>query len=343
MASIEVINVSQQNPEDPIEIKLSTSNITYRGPDGQPGRTPIKGVDYLTPLDISEIAAQIPQQDLTPYATKSYVDTAIHQVESGVLKRVIVQALPTQDIDGNTIYMVPKQGETGDVYDEFLYVNNAWEHIGSTDIDLSDYATISMLDDFLTPSDVADCVRQYSLPSTGITTVINDKFYELWEWFGSHTSLAISHEQHNRYYCYTFQFLPFDIYIDGHRIDQVIYEIDNITQTGAIFSGLRFYYADTGWALDGAKYYVYQWEYNPTVEMSDHLLLENTHTYSATNFKVNASQLNGSDNIESLFEVSFPTAFRYIFDNYVRKSELSQELSNSDIQAIWNNSGSQGG
>ena len=51
----------------------------------------------------------------------------------------IVQELPTQDIQEHTVYFVPKTGETNDVYDEYIYVNNAWEMIGNTQIDLSNY------------------------------------------------------------------------------------------------------------------------------------------------------------------------------------------------------------
>lgn len=78
-------------------------------------------------------------QSLTDYATKSYVETAIRGAESGLLKRSVVQALPVSDIDEDTIYMVAKTGSTGDVYDEYLYVNSNWEHIGSTDVDLTNY------------------------------------------------------------------------------------------------------------------------------------------------------------------------------------------------------------
>lgn len=85
-------------------------------------------------------------QSLTDYATKSYVETAIRGAESGLLKRSVVQALPVSDIDEDTIYMVAKTGSTGDVYDEYLYVNSNWEHIGSTDVDLTGYATETYVD-----------------------------------------------------------------------------------------------------------------------------------------------------------------------------------------------------
>ena len=54
----------------------------------------------------------------------------------------VVQTLPTEDISTTTIYLVPKTtAGTNDAYDEYIYVSNAWEHIGSTDIDLSGYQT----------------------------------------------------------------------------------------------------------------------------------------------------------------------------------------------------------
>jgi len=57
----------------------------------------------------------------------------------------VVQELPTTDISTHTIYLVPKTGETNDVYDEYIYVNNAWEMVGNTQVDLSDYALKSEL------------------------------------------------------------------------------------------------------------------------------------------------------------------------------------------------------
>lgn len=51
----------------------------------------------------------------------------------------VVQELPMQDISTHTIYLVPKTGETNDVYDEYVYINSAWEMVGNTQVDLSNY------------------------------------------------------------------------------------------------------------------------------------------------------------------------------------------------------------
>lgn len=57
------------------------------------------------------------------------------------LKVLVVEELPTTGQD-DILYLVPKQDtETNDIFDEYLYVNSNWEHIGTTDIDLSNYYT----------------------------------------------------------------------------------------------------------------------------------------------------------------------------------------------------------
>lgn len=71
------------------------------------------------------------------------IGTAIGQINS--FDMAVVQTLPTQDISTHTIYLVPKTGETNDVYDEYVYIDNNWEMVGNTQIDLSNYALKSEL------------------------------------------------------------------------------------------------------------------------------------------------------------------------------------------------------
>lgn len=73
-----------------------------------------------------------------PLASKTYVDNLM----SGAVKRLVVQTLPTDNIDANTIYMILKSvPTTNNIYDEYMYINNAWELIGSTEVDLTNYYT----------------------------------------------------------------------------------------------------------------------------------------------------------------------------------------------------------
>lgn len=80
-------------------------------------------------------------QELTD-AQKKQAQENIGIDSSAGMKRIIVDTLPETDIDTNAIYMVSRaEAEEQNVYDEYMYIENAWEKIGSTDVDLSDYYT----------------------------------------------------------------------------------------------------------------------------------------------------------------------------------------------------------
>ena len=64
--------------------------------------------------------------------------TAIGDINS--FEIALVNALPTENIDDHTIYFVPNS-QDANTRDEYMYVGNQWEMIGSTTIDLSDYPT----------------------------------------------------------------------------------------------------------------------------------------------------------------------------------------------------------
>lgn len=71
-------------------------------------------------------------------AKKEYVDALIEAITTIDIK--VVEILPTEGISSTTIYLIPKQSaEDGDIYDEYIYVNENWEHIGNTQADLSNY------------------------------------------------------------------------------------------------------------------------------------------------------------------------------------------------------------
>ena len=58
----------------------------------------------------------------------------------------VVQELPATGED-HTLYFVPSADpKTQNIYDEYLYANNAWEQVGSTAVDMSDYYTKSEVD-----------------------------------------------------------------------------------------------------------------------------------------------------------------------------------------------------
>lgn len=88
--------------------------------------------------------------NLTNYYTKdeTFTKTEVNSLISGIstMNVSVVSQLPTSNISATTIYLVSKETtETQNIYDEYLYVNNKWEKIGDTKIDLTNYASKSEL------------------------------------------------------------------------------------------------------------------------------------------------------------------------------------------------------
>lgn len=63
--------------------------------------------------------------------------------DPGAIHMIVVQTLPTHDIDESAIYLVPLENPTeeGNNYAEYVYVNGAWELLGKigVQVDLTDY------------------------------------------------------------------------------------------------------------------------------------------------------------------------------------------------------------
>lgn len=73
--------------------------------------------------------------------------TALQQAIAGALHREIVATLPTTDIDTATIYMILNgTSATENIYNEYMYISNAWELIGTSATDLTNYYTKAEVD-----------------------------------------------------------------------------------------------------------------------------------------------------------------------------------------------------
>ena len=75
------------------------------------------------------------------YQNANQVTTAINAAIAGIsgIQFEIVQTLPATG-DPGTIYLVPAgQSATGDLYAEWIYLNSAWEKLGTTAVDLTGY------------------------------------------------------------------------------------------------------------------------------------------------------------------------------------------------------------
>ena len=112
--------------------------------------------------------------NLTNYYTKTetYTQTEINELISQLsnLHFEVVETLPTHDIPTNVIFLLAKESESEtDVYDEYIYINNNWELIGTTQVDLSSYVTIDDLN-----RELADYVLSSALATVATSGSYND-------------------------------------------------------------------------------------------------------------------------------------------------------------------------
>lgn len=109
------------------------------------------GTLYIARLNDGEL-------DLYPLTTRSEVNSLITSAIGNInsFEVSVVASLPTSDIDTHTIYFVSNSSSGDSIYDEYMYINNSWEKIGSTAVDLSNY---------LQKTDISDWAKASTKPS----------------------------------------------------------------------------------------------------------------------------------------------------------------------------------
>lgn len=118
----------------------------------------ITTVNNTNVLPIVDSSNETKKVSITQLKTKITEDITTFHFE-------IVQSLPTTDIQTNIIYLLPKNPSgANDVYTEYAYINNSWEKLGETQIDLSNYVTNTSL---------ATTLSDYAT-QTYVTTSINN-------------------------------------------------------------------------------------------------------------------------------------------------------------------------
>lgn len=91
-------------------------------------------------MDKKTLALLLASINSTESYSKEEIDDMISQLKQFEAKKVAT--LPTTGQIPNCIYFVPKGTSGVDGCSEFMWIDNKWEYLGSTDVDLSDYWTI---------------------------------------------------------------------------------------------------------------------------------------------------------------------------------------------------------
>lgn len=107
--------------------------------------------------------------NLVNYYDKTSVDQMIGQIATLSVQKV--DTLPAENIKTNVIYLVAKEGAIGsDLYTEYMYIDNKWEILGDTSIDLTNYLTKTGDASATTAAFTAAAAR--ALPVTGESLAI---------------------------------------------------------------------------------------------------------------------------------------------------------------------------
>lgn len=93
-----------------------------------------KAVNITVPTQTSQLTNN------SGFQTASDVETAINTALADItgINFEIVQTLPATGVNG-TIYLLSNSGTGTNSYDEYIYISNKWEKIGTTDVDLTGY------------------------------------------------------------------------------------------------------------------------------------------------------------------------------------------------------------
>lgn len=115
------------------------------------------GISLINSAKIAELKDTLEKglDNLLNYYNKenTYSKTEINNLFANKAVYNIVESLPTQNISLSTIYLVKKAVDNNttddNAYDEYLYINDKWEFIGSLEVDLSNYYSKEEVDTLL--------------------------------------------------------------------------------------------------------------------------------------------------------------------------------------------------
>ena len=150
--------------------KISDVNGLQAALDGKANATHTHTTAQVDGLDTAlagkaDKATTLAGYGITDAYTTTQTDSKIAEAIAAAdhLKREIVETLPeVAKADENTIYMVPQGGSIQDPgtsashYNEYLLINGAFELIGSSQVDLSGYATETFVTNAINALDVKD-------------------------------------------------------------------------------------------------------------------------------------------------------------------------------------------
>jgi len=157
------------------QVSSALGYIPYDSANPNEYITGISSSDVTTALGYTPYNATNPNNYVTANVNNLnnyYTKTAVDGMVANRFQAKIVQALPTSGISTSTIYMVLQAGQT-DIYDEYMYIENNWVKIGTTSIDMSEYAKVTELHNVALTGAYSSLVGKPTIP-TNTSDLSND-------------------------------------------------------------------------------------------------------------------------------------------------------------------------
>lgn len=133
-------NVPTENSNNPVKsgglftaLAAKQNLLTFDNMPMQSSNNPVKSNGIYNAL-----VAKVDVTELLNYYNKDEVDALLAALNT--LSLEVVESLPTEDISTTTIYLVQVSSDPTS-YNQYIYMNNAWVLIGTTDVDLTNYYT----------------------------------------------------------------------------------------------------------------------------------------------------------------------------------------------------------
>ena len=93
-----------------------------------------------------------------------------------LLEIQIVEELPETG-EAGVLYLVPsEEGDEGNLYEEFVWIEGEWEQVGSASIDLSNYATLSGDNEFAGENTFSDTTHLTDIETQNIAPATNSTY-----------------------------------------------------------------------------------------------------------------------------------------------------------------------
>lgn len=169
-------------PDDRIKFSQLSAVLTINTSDIIPGATEngASETGYSNvKFTIAQLAAKINEAiTFSGLETESkYIVPAINEIKELIssipqFDIQVVQTLPTTGVSG-TVYLVPApDGSSPNMYEEYLWINNSWEKLGSASVDLSNYYNKNQINGML--ADVYSTSESYNV---GDIVIYNNYLY----------------------------------------------------------------------------------------------------------------------------------------------------------------------